>query len=456
VIRGYGIYSWSPLMVLATHVSCLYSVFACSWYNHVDGKDKNCIFNLISRLMMMIRVLLLLVFMFKGVAAQKVTKKYQQPNKWSIGLHTGLTAPFHDVRRSELGDFGDLSFVMGGTVSHYLSPAFALRGELGYGRVGGSIRNASYLGRFQAIDPAFNGVVDVNTTFLSGYLKGVLNFSGLGLNGVIPDKLERKWNFFGTLGLGAVNYSARVKNVSTGQFIWIPDFGRATGLAMAMPVGTGFSYKVAPRFHIDFEVNLHFVNADNFDGVVIQRASGPASGEPNFGRNLDRFATAQLGFVFHLGNNRQGNTNYWNRSYLQQYYAETSEELSRFENKLLELNRRNQEQDQQITALEEKIAILERQMRFSEAEMKKDSDGDGVPDIYDMEFTKWDLTGMRPSACGWSEVEMQDLREKAGRNEKIKVDGSGVALDVDKDGIPDHLDKCPTIPGISDCHGCKP
>lgn len=384
-----------------------------------------------------------------GTTNAQTKSAYQQPNKWTIGLTTGLTAPYHDVRPSEYGELGDLSFNLGGHLTYWISPAVGIRTQVSYGNVNGSIRQGAYTTRL-----GFTGAVTTSTQYYEGLLQGVLNFSALGLKGYRVEPFERKFNFFATLGLGLNNHFAKMKD-SNGNFITDLDFGRANGLSFVLPVGLGLGYKISPKFHLEFDINLRSINSDAFDGLVVQKASGPGTAEPNFGRNLDKFATANVSFVMHLGKNRQGNSNFWSSSYSQQQYAEVSEDLNKFESRVREQARKNQEQDQSITDLEEKIALLERQLRSSEAEMKKDSDGDGVPDVFDKEVTKWDFTGLMPSACGWSETELSGLRERAKYDEKILVDGSGIALDVDKDGIPDHLDKCPTIPGISSCHGCK-
>ncbi|MDP2189471.1 MAG: OmpA family protein [Sphingobacteriaceae bacterium] len=395
---------------------------------------------------------LLMVAMFATIAtvAQAQNKSaYQQPNKWTIGLTTGLTAPFHDVRPSEYGEPSDLSYNLGGHLTYWMSPALGLRTQVSYGNVNGKIRQNAYLNRLN-----FTGPVTSSTVYYEGLLQGVINFSALGLKGYKVEPFERKFNVFATLGLGLTNFYAKMKDAN-GDFINTVDFGRASGTSFVLPIGLGMAYKISPKFHLEFDLNLRNINSDAFDGLVVQKASGSGTNEPNFGRNLDKFATVNVSFVMHLGKNRQGNSNVWASSYSQQQYAELSEDLNKFESRVREQGRKNQEQDLSIVALEEKIALLERQLRSSEVEMKKDSDGDGVPDVFDKEFTKWDLTGLMPSPCGWSEEELSTLRIRARNNEKILVDGSGIALDVDKDGIPDHLDKCPTIPGIAACGGCK-
>lgn len=395
-------------------------------------------------------ILLLTIYSFQSLG-QKTNKNYQSPNQYTIGVATGMTMPYHDVRSSEYGSPGELGYNIGFNISYWVSPTFAIRGHMGYGQVRGKITNPVYLSQIGLPNP-----VSASTIFYEGYIQGVINFSGFGLGGYRPSSFERKWNVFGTFGLGAVSYGARLRDIQTNQNLVVPDFGRSTGLALVAPVGLGLSYKVSPKFHIDLEANLRSLNTDAFDALVVKRNTGTGLSEPNFGRNLDKYGGLNITFVVHLGKNRQGESNYWNRSYLQQAYVELTEGINNLDNRLAEAVRKSQEQDNQLIKLNEKLTNLERQLVSSEAEMKKDTDGDGVPDVFDQEFTEWVVSDLEPSSCGWSEEEVKLLRDKAARKEKIIVDGNGVALDVDKDGIPDHLDKCPTTIGIPSCHGCKP
>lgn len=380
--------------------------------------------------------------------AQKAIN-YQEPNHWMFGITSGLTAPYHDVRKSEYGTLSDLTFNLGGHLTYCINPAFGIRGQLAYGRVSAGITNVDYLARL-----GLPNAVTGTTVYYEGVVKGLLNFSGLGLAGHELPRKERKFNFFGSTGLGVVNFSARTQDVVTGSFLFARNAGRGYGNAAVVTVGLGGSYKVAPRFHIDFELNLHNTLTDAFDGMVVQPGN-LGSREPNFGRGLDKFGTANVSFVFGIGKNRQGSSVYWNISNAQQQFRVNKERSNELELKLIELQQQNRLKDSLIQEQAARMAAIDRQMRAMEATWKKDADNDGVPDLLDREFTKWDLTGLRPSACGWTEEEVKLLKAKAAVDEKIKVDAFGIALDSDKDGIPDHLDKCPTIPGTKSCDGCK-
>jgi hypothetical protein len=383
--------------------------------------------------------------------AQRRNINLQSPNKWTIGLTAGATTPYHDIRRNEYYNLADISYNFGVQLGYWLGPAFGVRGNLSYGSVTGVANNATIISNY-----GLPGPVESTTSFFDGSIVGVFNFSGMTVDKYKPEIKERNWGFYGFLGFGAMNYTASLRNLNTNQFIDVRDAGKGSGLAIVIPMGLGVSYKISPKIHLDLEAGLRHVNADNFDAMVVQKSSGPGTSEFNFGRKLDKVGNLNVNLVFHLGKNRQGSSAYWSRSLVQQAYAENSENLNILENKLAQAVKTEKAQDERILALEEKLNALERQLRMSEVEMKKDSDGDGVPDVFDKEDTKWDLSLLQASLCGWTEEEMKQLRARADRKEKINVDGSGVALDVDKDGIPDHLDKCPTVPGLASCHGCKP
>ncbi len=397
-------------------------------------------------------ILMLALLLLPGLSfAQRTKRNLQSPNRWTLGVTTGLTTPFHDVRRDEYVDLGDLSYNFGTQISYWFGPAIGIRGNLTYGNVKGTLNNNNMIVNF-----GIPGPVESTTDFFDGSIAAVFNFSGMALDKYKPLLYERKFGFYGFLGIGATNYTARLRNLNTNQYIDIVDAGTSDQLSLVIPVGLGVSYKVTPRFQVDLEAGMRNVNADNFDALVVQKTSGPGTGEYNFGRNLDKFGTLNVNFIFHLGSNRQGNSVYWSRSLLQQAYSEYSENLNLLENKMNQTTKQVKQNDEKIIALEEKLNNLERQMRMSEVEMKKDSDGDGVPDVFDKQDTKWDLSTLQVSNCGWTSEEMKVLKQRADRKEKINVDGSGVALDVDKDGTPDHLDKCPTIPGLVSCNGCVP
>jgi len=85
----------------------------------------------------------------------------------------------------------------------------------------------------------------------------------------------------------------------------------------------------------------------------------------------------------------------------------------------------------------------------------KDSDGDGIPDDVDRCPT---VPGPPENfGCPWGD------RDKDGIPDNLDAcpDVPGIPelkgcpdVDTDKDGIPDRLDKCPTVPGIPELQGC--
>lgn len=223
---------------------------------------------------------------------------------WSMGLTTGITSPLHDVRRAEFFEIGDMRYNLGAHVTHWFWPFLGLRAQMVHGSVTGEINQQAYISRLN-----LSGAVESQTSYFELSTQAIVNFSGMGFWPVNRAKADRKWNVFAALGLGMNDFNARIKDLTSGQFLTTKNFGRAKGRVLVVPVGLGVSYKVSPQFHIDLQGNVHFLNTDGFDALVVQKADG-AVNEPSFGRNLDRYSTINLSFVFTLSNKNKA-SRYW-------------------------------------------------------------------------------------------------------------------------------------------------
>lgn len=191
---------------------------------------------------------------------------------------------------------------------------------------------------------------------LSGQL--TVNITNL----TVSRKAERKWHAYMNFGIGANFHDPILYN---------PDNTEASDpeseTAYVLPVGLGMMWKLGDNFFLDLNSTYRFSNSDYFDGV--------SSGKGNDGI---LYTSVGVGYIF--GKKEQSAD--WVNPMDQMYMDLTN-------------------------------------MQTTVDEISKDSDGDGVADMYDAENNT-----------------------PAG----VAVDGRGRAFDVDGDGVPDHVDEDPFTP----------
>jgi OOP family OmpA-OmpF porin len=160
-----------------------------------------------------------------------------------------------------------------------------------------------------------------------------------------------------------------------------------------IPLGVGARFKLNDRVAIDLGYDAKFIDGDNFDGVYTG------------GTSKDKFSVLRAGLEFSLGSKSKPDLNWVNP--IATMYDELKDNTLR----------------QEVEALKSRVSKNEADI----ADMKKDSDGDGVADYLDK--------------CPNTPV--------GG-----KVDGAGCELDTDGDGVPDWKDTCPTEKGTAALNGC--
>lgn len=375
-----------------------------------------------------------------------------KPMSWHIGLYGGLNHSYTDIRKREYFSIKQLGWNAGLLVMKMFNPMLGLRVQLGVGGTRGSADSQNFLNYTQAYwHPNLKGrPLRYKNFFQEGSLQLLINWSGITLNDYPPrvhKSGQRKFGFFSVLGAGLNRYEAKVYDLVTGDYLggnWAIGAGWSGIMHdFAFIAGSGFSFKVSPKFHIDVEGGVRLLGTDKFDGVLMRPrvidSNGPFDGRYQFGRDQDFYAYTNVNLVFALGKKGQTRSRYWNNPVLA-FYQDMEKRLSEIGKVDLEPIKKQ---------IDEKLADFEKAL-------KTDTDNDGVPDLYDKEKnTRWDISGLKPSEHGWTAEEINALRDKANRNERILVDGSGIAMDIDRDGVPDHLDKCPFEPGSPQHNGCR-
>lgn len=234
------------------------------------------------------------------------------------------------------------------------------------------------------------------TKYQAVSLLGDINFSNLLRR---PDNHSPyRWAFHGYAGLGALSFKAYRQDAgkTTAPLITNQDFSIKSLFAQA---GAGVKFNVNKRIDIEGRVMYVVTGSDSFDG------GGNFLGDSSVGYGgydspinnrqeqiSDNFFNVTLGISLKLGKHESHLM--WHDPLQEIYY---------------------------------KLDVLDNQTADVEVCKKGDKDNDGVCDDWD-----------------------RQLDTPAG----ARVDGSGVALDADLDGVIDLYDKCVTVPGPVENGGC--
>ncbi len=244
------------------------------------------------------------------------------------------------------------------------------------------------------------GVGEAWTKYHQINLLGDINFSNLMRR--VDNHSPYRWALHGYAGIGLEGYETYLKDNST-RWNNPLDIKQDLNIASFYYVGgAGLSYKISKLIDVETRVMYYMSGDDEFDGggwenSMVQSGIGvPREVDYPYNfikkNNSDNFFTVTLGLNFKLG--KHISHLMWHDPLQEAYYR-----TSLLENGVQE------------------FIVCER----------GDGDNDGVCDDWD-----------------------RQLDTPAG----ARVDGAGVALDMDLDTVIDLYDKCVTVPGPVDNNGC--
>lgn len=171
--------------------------------------------------------------------------------------------------------------------------------------------------------------------------------------------------------------------------------------------GAGVRYKITNRIDVELQHRVSATTDDLLDGSRWTEwgGFGPNFGPTAMSRDNDNYSLTTLGFQFRLGGNS---------------------ESAWFENPLQNVYKRVEDNNQAISRMDD------------------DTDGDGIPDLFDKEAdtpagTAVDANGRALDSDGDGVADNNDAEPFSPKGSK--VDGQGRALDTDGDGVPDIFDK---------------
>jgi OOP family OmpA-OmpF porin len=258
---------------------------------------------------------------------------------WSIGINGGLLTPYNILGMKEQ-DFKSPHEEIGysGYIKYQILPSFGLQADYLGGKVDGAVTAADQQnGTYSSFNTKINYGVDLVGNFT------LANIGWRHERSVIQPYL--------TLGGGILNYSP-VYTDATGV---VHNEGRTHDYYI--PVGAGFKIDLSKGVNLDLGYQINFVNADDFDGLV----AGPTS---------DRFSYAHVGLEFALGSSSKPQLATHNpvASMRTEYLMDDM----RLQRQVDEQRAQNQQLRSDLNATNANLAKI-----------TVDSDGDGVPDIYD-------------------------------------------------------------------------
>jgi len=305
-------------------------------------------------------------------SAPQLFEGRNQFRTWSIGLNAGVLAP--TVLTGGHNDFSkwEMNLGYGAYIKKQLAPSFSLQADF----LRGTLSATSEASPTDADWQSAHGEYETDLAWQAG-LSGTANVGTI-------DFLRRKnsVDFFVTAGFHWANYTPTLNG---------PEQTDRT--EQVIPVGAGIKFKLGEVVNLDLGYKMHFLNADNLDGVWANHGS------------LDKYSYGYAGLEFILGNKQKPALEWANPIALM--YDELSDGTLR----------------QEVEALKGRVSTVEEDLNT----LKADADGDGVSDYFDKE----------PNS-------------PAG----ARVDGSGRAMDIDGDGVLDHEDECPTEAGPAENNGC--
>jgi OOP family OmpA-OmpF porin len=261
-----------------------------------------------------------------------------QYRTFSIGVNAGALAPV--VLTGGSNDFKnwDANFGYGVSLRKQLSHSFGLQGNLLFGDLSGSNKDAA--------GGVSNGYKSFKTKIAYGIdLRGVLNLGSV-------DFLNREnaVNFNMSLGYGLLAYTPSYVNAAGTTIDWK---GKADGgndyiKEAYIPLGFGVKFKVSEGINFDLGYTMNYVDTDNLDANSAKESK-------------DKFSYTSVGLEFALGSKSKKDLT-WTNPVATMYD---------------ELNDASLRED--VTKLKGRTTKVEGSVQ----DLKKDTDGDGVADHLD-------------------------------------------------------------------------
>jgi OOP family OmpA-OmpF porin len=269
---------------------------------------------------------------------------------WSVGVNGGLLTPYTIFGSNNKQDFKNPTEQVGYGfyIKNQILPSFGIQADFLRGKVKGN-----------------NSQPDANGNAVYSQYSTNINWSASLSANITLANINWRHNKsfiqpYLTVGAGTMNYTPKV-TYAGGQEVNFKTPGNGSINEMFIPVGLGLKFDIAPGVNLDLGYKVNFVHSDNFDGY-------------NYGTTNDKFSYAHIGLEFALGSRKKPQLATHNpvSSMRTEYLWENQQTKTLLQKQIDAEKAKNDQLRNDLNTTNDNLAKL-----------TADSDGDGVPDIYD-------------------------------------------------------------------------
>lgn len=204
-----------------------------------------------------------------------------QDREWTVQLSGGPTIFYGDIMDHELY-FPELdnstawNFSGAITLGKRISPVFSLRGQLLYGKLGGTRMVSNRYFEADIFDYSLQARIDINNIFAAS-------------------NPYRFLNIYGLVGVGLSNWNTDLKDATTDQVIASSGGVDVGMLEMTtegfVPAGLGIDFRLSDRLRANLEATIRLTNSDRLDA-----SEG--------GSKYDMYSYTSLGLTYSFGKSK--------------------------------------------------------------------------------------------------------------------------------------------------------
>src|ERR1700748_2648001 len=278
-------------------------------------------------------------------SSAKVFGGIGQFNHWSVGINAGVTNPDVAFMNNAVAH-GQLSLGYGASVRDQLSHFFGLQLNYAGGKVKGDDVTSEFVGGVKTAGdyPKYGGDA-FSTSFNQITLSGIIDFGSVSFG-----HRANSVDFYGSAGAGLAFYKPKWNNAGQGAPSGSTYNNESTNNVkeLVAPVGVGVKFKLSDALALNVGYTVNFIQGYNFSGF-------------NTYSTFDHYGYSYAGLEYTFGPSSKKNVDWVNP--IAMMYDELYDAALR----------------QEVEALKGRVTNVETAV----ADLKKDSDGDGVADQFD-------------------------------------------------------------------------